>query len=337
MAKGLWGALVRELSNFDVSGILEAPSSARKELPGPFEPGMQVLFREEAFSSGEISELMRGRLGVVKDVVTQSIFRSSRDRSITGYQVTADFGEPYTNEIVSSNYLQTFDEFVNDVAATRHNFLSYLIDATRTTVDRDGMIRMDFVNQTIDVELLSKVARLVRIWIAESEQLYRVSKILAPEVSGLPIGSLVSSAFRANMVLARKVKSKHADDALISDYAVPSATKPGEEFYFAIKKNALVRGDGVLVSDDFRRTGRTIDAMCNLVKKAGAHLAGALVIVDKSYGKISGESKLDYKFGAALGVERFEPMNGRARLYLNRVLMIPCDPSRTYVDVKLTG
>jgi adenine/guanine phosphoribosyltransferase-like PRPP-binding protein len=251
--------------------------------------------------------------------------------------VTADFGDPYSNEVVSSNFLQTFDEFVNDVAATRHHFLSYLIDTTRTTVDRNGMIRMDFVNQTVDVELLSKVARLVRIWMAESEQLHKVNKILAPEVSGLPIGSLVSSAFRTNMILARKVKSRsQPDDFLTSSYSVPSATKLGEEYYFTVKRNTLARGDTVLVSDDFRRTGRTIDAMCDLVKQAEAHLAGALVIVDKSYEKDYGDSEPNYRFGAALGVERFEPANGKARLYMNRILMIPCDPSRTYLDVQLT-
>lgn len=105
----------------------------------------------------------------------------------------------------------------------------------------------------------------------------KIDHILGIESRGFIFGGALADRMRVSFVPVRK-KGKLPSETVSFDYELEYGTDTIE-----IHADALSRDDSVLIVDDLLATGGTMQAACNLVKKAGAKIAGIAVLVDLAY------------------------------------------------------
>jgi adenine phosphoribosyltransferase len=105
----------------------------------------------------------------------------------------------------------------------------------------------------------------------------KIDHILGIESRGFIFGGALADRLRVSFVPIRK-KGKLPSETVSFDYELEYGTDTIE-----IHADALSLGDSVMIVDDLLATGGTMQAACNLVKKAGAKIAGIAVLVDLAY------------------------------------------------------
>jgi adenine phosphoribosyltransferase len=102
-------------------------------------------------------------------------------------------------------------------------------------------------------------------------------RILAAEARGFVLGTALAYRARKGLVLARK-PSKLPRETISATYELEYGTDSLEAH-----ADAIPPGAKVLVADDLLATGGTARAMCQLVEKAGATVAGVAFLIELSY------------------------------------------------------
>ena len=157
--------------------------------------------------------------------------------------------------------------------------------ALKEAILRDGVgigndiVKVDsFLNHRIDVALSTQMGQAFY----EAFKDERVDCILTVEASGIAVA--VATAIALNnipVVFAKKSPSRNAtDDAYQS--RVYSYTHSVDN-YIRVAKPYLPAGSRVLIVDDFLANGEACDGLCDLVRQAGATVAGIGVCVEKSF------------------------------------------------------
>ena len=141
-----------------------------------------------------------------------------------------------------------------------------------------NVLKVDsFLNHQMDIELLEQIG----------EEFYRrygdsgITKVLTIEASGIGIACFVAKSFGVPMLFAKKNKTKNiASDVYTAK--VESYTH-GTTYDIVVSKEFLNKDDKVLVIDDFLANGQALLGLIEIVKSAGAELAGTGIVVEKGF------------------------------------------------------
>ncbi len=103
----------------------------------------------------------------------------------------------------------------------------------------------------------------------------RIDGVISPAVGGILVGHEVARALNVKCVFAEKVQDGDSKDA---------AGKPLTKL--AMRRFALKKGERYVVAEDVVTKGGRVQETIDLVKAAGAKVAGVVVLVDRSSGKV---------------------------------------------------
>ena len=150
------------------------------------------------------------------------------------------------------------------------------------TVDIKSLIRTvpDFPRKGVqfrDITTLLKDARGFREVVERLCDAFRaqpIDKVAAIESRGFIVGGALAHALRAGFVTIRK-GGKLPAERFEQDYALEYGTDRLE-----LHRDAIARGDRVLLVDDLIATGGTAEAAMKLIGVAGGSVAGCAFIVD---------------------------------------------------------
>ena len=102
----------------------------------------------------------------------------------------------------------------------------------------------------------------------------RIDGVISPAVGGILVGHEVARALNVKCVFAEKVQDGDSKDA---------TGKPLTKL--AMRRFSLKRGERYVVAEDVVTKGGRVQETIDLVKAAGAKVAGVVVLVDRSSGK----------------------------------------------------
>jgi xanthine phosphoribosyltransferase len=142
-----------------------------------------------------------------------------------------------------------------------------------------GILKIDsFLNHQLDAELMAAVGQEIAARFAAA----RPDRILTAEVSGIVPAVMAAKALgNIPVVYARKHKPITMQEPVYLETA-PSHTKGGDVLLM-VSPEFLHAGERVLIVDDFLATGRTIEALAQIVQNAGAVLVGIAAVVEKTF------------------------------------------------------
>ena len=157
------------------------------------------------------------------------------------------------------------------------NFLEKRI-AEDGIVKEGNVLKVDsFLNHQMDVALLDSIG----------EELYRrfkdagVTKILTIEASGIAIAYAAAQYFKVPFVFAKKSKSVNIDGDVYSA-EVESFTHKCTN-HVIVSKKFLHKGERILIIDDFLANGCALMGLIEIVKAAGAEVAGIGIAIEKGF------------------------------------------------------
>ena len=113
-----------------------------------------------------------------------------------------------------------------------------------------------------------------------------VKKVTAIEARGYVWGGVIAYQLGTGFVLIRK-PGKLPAETLSETYELEYGTDTIE-----MHKDAIEKGDNVLVFDDLLATGGTAKAACKLVEKAGGVVVGVAFVIELT-GSLHGRNKLE--------------------------------------------
>ena len=146
------------------------------------------------------------------------------------------------------------------------------------TVRPGNIIKVDsFLNHQIDVSLLNEIGKEFKR-LFENE---KVTKILTIEASGIGVACITAQYFNVPVVFAKKFQTLNLDPDLYSTN-VTSYTH-GKVYNVVVSKKYINANDSVLLIDDFLANGCALLGLIDIVRQAGATVAGAGVVIEKGF------------------------------------------------------
>lgn len=103
----------------------------------------------------------------------------------------------------------------------------------------------------------------------------RIDGVISPAVGGILVGHEVARTLNVKCVFAEKVQDGDKKDA---------TGKPLTKL--AMRRFSLKKGERYVVAEDVVTKGGRVQETIDLVKAAGAKVAGVVVLVDRSSGKV---------------------------------------------------
>ena len=145
-------------------------------------------------------------------------------------------------------------------------------------VKEGNVLKVDsFLNHQIDISLLEEMGKEFKKRFAGKE----VTKILTIEASGIGIACIVARYFGVPVLFAKKSQSVNVDgDKYQAD--VESFTHKCTNHVF-VSKRYLSKDDKVLIIDDFLARGSALIGLTQIVKQAGATVAGIGIAIEKGF------------------------------------------------------
>jgi adenine/guanine phosphoribosyltransferase-like PRPP-binding protein len=104
----------------------------------------------------------------------------------------------------------------------------------------------------------------------------RITKILSPAVDGLPLAVILAHRLGVNLVIAKNTREVGVS-AFLEEVYVPGRSAMIINLY--VPRDALKRGDCVLIVDDILDTGETEMALARIVQKAKAEVTGVYALI----------------------------------------------------------
>ena len=144
----------------------------------------------------------------------------------------------------------------------------------------NGIVRVDsFLNCQMDINLISEIGKEFYRLFGDKE----ITKILTVEASGIGIACITATYFKVPVVFAKKSQSANiSDEDGLLTAKVRSFTKNIENM-IRVDKRYISPFDRVLLIDDFLAMGEALLGMIEIVKQAGAEVAGAGICDEKAF------------------------------------------------------
>ncbi|MDT9024275.1 MULTISPECIES: xanthine phosphoribosyltransferase [Rossellomorea] len=134
-----------------------------------------------------------------------------------------------------------------------------------------------FLNHQVDPELMMEIGKEF----ARRFKDLGITKVLTIESSGIAPGGMAALQLNVPLVFARKRKSLTLSEGVITS-KVYSYTKQ-EENTISVSSKYIGENDRVLLVDDFLANGQAALGLIDLVKQAGANVAGIGIVIEKSF------------------------------------------------------
>jgi xanthine phosphoribosyltransferase len=135
-----------------------------------------------------------------------------------------------------------------------------------------------FLNQQADIALYNEIGKEF----ARRFSGVKVTRILTIEASGIGVACVTSQYFNnVPVVFARKFRARNINDNLYS--AEVSSYTHGVDYTITVPHSYLLKGDSVLLIDDFLANGCALDGLVMITEQAGATVAGAGVVIEKGF------------------------------------------------------
>ncbi|AIF42628.1 xanthine phosphoribosyltransferase [Virgibacillus sp. SK37] len=134
-----------------------------------------------------------------------------------------------------------------------------------------------FLNHQIDPQLMQEIGKEFAALFQEAG----ITKILTLESSGIAPSVMTGLQLEVPVIFARKRKSLTLIENLYSAN-VYSFTKQ-ETSEISISSDFITSEDTVLVIDDFLANGQAALGLIDLVKQAGAKIAGVGIVIEKAF------------------------------------------------------
>ncbi len=147
--------------------------------------------------------------------------------------------------------------------------LSLLI-RSRVRIDEGGYL--DLTNLIGDPYMLKIAAEEAYISYSNDE----VTKVLTAAANGIPLATMVAYVFGVPLVIAKRTKDVGVKEFIEEAY-IPRGSPIQETYY--VPKRALTKDDRVLIVDDLARSGYTLRALVNIIRKAGSELVGIFILL----------------------------------------------------------
>ncbi len=147
------------------------------------------------------------------------------------------------------------------------------------TIKPGNVLKVDsFLNHQIDIQLLNEIGKEFKRRFADCP----ITKILTIEASGIGIACIVAQYFdNVPVVFAKKTQSINLDGEM---YCTKIESFTHKKVYDVIlAKKFLTAEDHVLVIDDFLANGCAMLGLLDIVKKSGATLEGAGIVIEKGF------------------------------------------------------
>ncbi len=141
-----------------------------------------------------------------------------------------------------------------------------------------NVLKVDsFLNHQIDVPFIEMLGK----------EFYRrfgkekVDKILTIETSGIGIAAVTATYFKVPVLFAKKSSGSNMDkDVYFTQIYSYTHNKTNT---VTIAKRFLQAGDRVLIIDDFLANGCALEGLLDMVRQAGAQVAGIGIVIEKGF------------------------------------------------------
>ena len=134
-----------------------------------------------------------------------------------------------------------------------------------------------FLNHRLDVDFLMEIGE-------EIKRLFQndgVTKIMTIESSGIAIAVAAAAAMHVPAVFAKKNKSANVSGEVYS--ATIHSYTHGNDYTAVVAKEYLSGDDTVLIVDDFLANGKALEGLIDIIRQAGAGLAGCSCAIEKGF------------------------------------------------------
>ena len=142
-----------------------------------------------------------------------------------------------------------------------------------------NVLKIDsFLNHQIDPTVMKEIEGELYDYFKDR----KVTKVLTVEASGIAPAIMVAAHFDVPMLFAKKARPStlKEDDVYVTD--IFSYTK-NTSSKVVVNKAYLKAEDAVLIIDDFLANGEASLGLVDIVKQAGATVAGVGICVEKSF------------------------------------------------------
>ena len=145
-------------------------------------------------------------------------------------------------------------------------------------IGKGNVLKVDsFLNHQMDVPFLCELGK-------EFHRLFKdegITKILTIEASGIGIAAVTAQYFGVPVLFAKKTPTNNISGDI---YTAEVYSYTHERTYtIYVSKDFLLPSDRVLIIDDFLAKGSALFGLLELVKGAGASVAGAGIVIEKAY------------------------------------------------------
>lgn len=173
-------------------------------------------------------------------------------------------------------------------------------------VKEGNVLKVDsFLNHQMDVELFNEMGKEWKARFAGQN----ITKILTIEASGIGIACVAAQHFGVPVVFAKKAKSINLDGEMYTA-EVESFTHKNKN-QIIVSKKFLQENDRVLLIDDFLANGCALLGLIQIVKSAGATVAGIGIAVEKGFQQGGSIIRgLGYRLESLAIVESMDPKTG---------------------------
>ena len=146
------------------------------------------------------------------------------------------------------------------------------------TIKPGNILKVDcFLNHQMDITLINEIGKEFKARFADCP----ITKILTIEASGIGIACIAAQYFHVPVVFAKKTQSLNLDGEM---YTTKVESFTHKKVYDVIlSKKFLGPDDHVLLIDDFLANGCALLGLIDIVKKSGATLEGAGIVIEKGF------------------------------------------------------
>jgi xanthine phosphoribosyltransferase len=179
-------------------------------------------------------------------------------------------------------------------------------------IRRDGLILSgnilkvgSFLNHQMDIALFNEIGK----------EFFRrfagvpVTKILTIEASGIGLACITAQYFNVPVVFAKKSKTRNISGGVLT-VQVKSFTHD-VVYDVVVAREYISKNDTVLIIDDFLANGCALEGLIQIVKSAGAQVAGAGIAIEKGFQDGGGRIRAQgIRLESLAVIERMSPEEG---------------------------
>ena len=158
------------------------------------------------------------------------------------------------------------------------------MELLKERIRRDGIVKPgnvlkvdSFLNHQMDIDLINEIGKEFRRRFPSD----KITKILTIEASGIGIACIAAQYFHVPVVFAKKAQSINIDGDV---YHTKVQSFTHQKVYDVIlSRKFLGPDDHVLIIDDFLANGCALMGLIDIIKKAGASIEGAGIVIEKGF------------------------------------------------------